>query len=94
MKYTKADPKVFGSKPSYSQERLFKCGFRSINASENVRAGRDAGNTGKRFYFFPRYVTFDLNDRIVFESKTYEIISVQDCQESLSIAYVDTKAQQ
>jgi len=94
LKYTAKDPKVLSSKPTYTDERAFKCAYRSISASENVRAGRDAGNTGKRFYYFTRLVSFNLGDRIRHNGLVYDIVYIPDMSGKLVISYVDTKAVQ
>ncbi len=94
LKYTAKNNQSLNSKPSYADERTFKTCFRSISASENVRAGRDAGNTSKRFYYFTRLVSFNLGDRIRHNGLVYDIVYIPDTSGNLVISYVDTKAVQ
>jgi len=92
MKYTPAVPSIPGSKATYAQERPFRCNHREISAQESVRAGRAATNKGKRFFYFPRFVSFAYGDRILLGSAYYEILYIPDQGHSVAINYVDTKA--
>lgn len=94
MKYTAANPSVPGSKPTYAQERSFRCNHREISAQENVKAGRLATGKGKRFFYFPARVRFAYGDRILFDGLYYEIMYIPDQGHSVAINYVDTKALQ
>ena len=94
LKYTPKDPKVLSSVATYTDERTFKTAQRSISAAENVRAGRNAGNTGKRFYYYTRLVSFNLGDRIRHNGLLYDIVYIPDSSVNLAINYVDTKALQ
>ncbi len=94
MRYVPADPKTFGTLPTFVQERSFKCSYRSMAAAENVRAGRDAGNTGLRIFYFPRYVSFSIADQIKIGDVLYDIIYIPAGSMYKNIDYIDTKAQQ
>lgn len=91
-RFVPRDPDTWGSVDTWTFERAFRCQVRSISASENVRSGRDAGNTGKRFWYFPRFVSFSLGDRIKYDGKDYQIISIPDTSNPAPAAYVDTRA--
>lgn len=93
-KYTAANPQTFGSKATYTKDKTFKCLYRSNTASENVRAGRDAtGETGK-FYYYPRYVSFAMGDRILYKGAYYDILYIPSMTAPKLIDYIDVKAQQ
>jgi len=94
LKYTAKDPKTLSSKATYTDERTIKIAQRSISASENIRAGRDAGNTGKRFYYYPRLVSFALGDKIRHDGLLYDIVYIPSTSAYMPVSYVDTKAVQ
>lgn len=91
-KYTPANPTVPGSKAAYAAERSFRCNHREISAQENVKAGRNSSNKGKRFFYFPARVRFAYGDRILFDGLYYEIMYIPEQGHSVAINYIDTKA--
>ena len=94
LKLIEADPDDFNSVPTWINVKAFRCAYRSISASENVRAGRDAGNTGLRLYYDPRYVAFALGDRVRVNSKDYDILYIPERSPSVTVDFIDTKAVQ
>lgn len=94
LKYTAANPAVFGSVATYTADKQFKCAYRSISASENVRAGRNASNAGLRIFYFPKFVTFSTGDRVRIGGKDYDIIYPPMQSSPSQMTYIDTKALQ
>lgn len=94
LKYTSANPAVFGSVATYTADKQFKCAYRSITASENVRAGRNASNAGLRVFYFPKFVTFATGDRVRISGKDYDIIFPLVESSPSQMTYIDTKALQ
>ena len=94
LKLVPADPDDFNSVPTWQNVREFRCAYRSISASENVRAGRDAGNTGLRIFYDPRMVSFDLGDKVKVNGKDYDIMYIPERSNAVTVTYIDTKAVQ
>jgi hypothetical protein len=93
LKFIPATPSVPGSKNTYPLERSFILdNIREITAQESVRAGRDASNKGKRFYYYPRMVSFAYGDRVRYLAKDYEILWIPDSVNAQRINYIDTRA--
>ena len=93
-KRTPANPATPGSKESWALERSFLCNWRDITPTETVKAGRDTTGRERRFFYFPRMVTFAYNDKVYFDSVAYKIISIPSHAHALAVEFVDTVAEQ
>jgi len=93
-KRTPATPSIPGSKESWTLERSFLCNWRDITPAEQVRAGRDTTGRERRFFYFPRMVSFAYNDKIYFDSMAYKVIAVPSRAHAVPVDFVDTKAEQ
>jgi hypothetical protein len=94
LKMVSADPDNFNSVATWKPVGSFKCAYRAITSNENVRAGRDAGNTGLRIFFDPRRISFALGDKVSVDKKEYSILFVPPTSIGDSISCIDTKAVQ
>ena len=89
--YTPANPAVFGSQATYPEERGFNCRYHSNTAIENVNAGRNASDENGVLYYYPREVSFKLEDRIVLDGLKYTVIYVPRRAYSKPIDYVQVR---
>lgn len=91
LKFTAGDPETMTS-DTWLKDKSFRCSYRQTSSSESVRAGRDAMNTGKRVYYFTRYISFGDGDRVELDGKEYKILYIPEDSMAQQIAYIDVVA--
>lgn len=93
LSFTAGDEETMTS-DSWAKTGSFRCSCRQSPSSESVRAGRDAMNTGKRVYYFTRYITFYDGDRLELDGIVYKIVYIPQDAMVQAISYIDVVALQ
>ena len=75
--WTAADPGTYGDSPSYTVGDEFQCIIDQLSGTENIVNQKEIAES--THYMECAYsVTLDIKDRVVCDSRTYEITSIDD----------------
>jgi hypothetical protein len=91
MRFTPANPAVFGSVDSYTKDKYFWCAYRTKTAAQLVREGKDSEERQMRVEYYPRYVSFTVGDRVLIDGRTYDVVYVPDYSSVSQVACFDCK---
>ena len=75
--FVASNPAVYGSVPTYTAGDTFKCAFDLLSGSEGLSNQKEIAES--THYMECSYgVTLDVKDRIIIDSSTYEIMSIDN----------------